>query len=144
MTSLALALALSLPTTPTTPDQPAPTSSTVVQALSEIKAQHPGWGNYYKVNKFDCSEMSAYVQDYLSRTVPLTYPVLKVGELRMDYTDPNSDQVFCHMWVETAQGDVIEAVSLEVVPILYHSWYHNTLTPVDLEEVPESELDWWR
>jgi hypothetical protein len=36
------------------------------QAINTLKDIYPKWNNYYKVGEFDCSEMSAFVHDYLN------------------------------------------------------------------------------
>jgi hypothetical protein len=105
--------------------------TSVEQALDNIKAAYPNWNASYAKQEFDCSEMSAFIYDYLKACG--FEPEIKVGRNREIMGNE------CHMWVE-CDGHVIEATGLNTVDP-FQSWY-DALDPVYME-IPDYEMDWW-
>lgn len=105
--------------------------NTVEQALCNIQAAYPYWNQSYTVNEFDCSEMSAFVYDYLKACG--LQPELKFG------WNENLDGMG-HAWV-VCQGHVIECVGLNTVDPI-RGWYDGfKCEPGD--ELGREDLDWW-
>lgn len=102
--------------------------TSVEQALGNIKAAYPDWGASYKVHEFDCSEMSAFVCDYLEACG--LEPTLRSGY--------SKELGYSHAWVE-CQGHVVECVGLNTVDS-FSDWFDYFGQDIECDA---SEWDWW-
>jgi len=103
---------------------------TVDQGLAELREAFPDWEENYIEHEFDCSEMSAFVYEYL-KCCGLE-PELKTGV--------NEEGTYAHAWVE-CQGKIIEATWLHVN--LDKSFY-NSLEEYEMSaSKAKNEIDWW-
>jgi len=104
--------------------------NTVDQALTQLNKAFPDWRSNYEPDEFDCSEMSAFVYQYL-KACGLN-PELKTGY--------NFREGYGHAWV-VCQGRVVESTWLN---INRNNAFYNNLTPCTLGgEVINNEFDWW-
>jgi hypothetical protein len=103
---------------------------TVEVALVQLNQAFPDWEANYKVNEFDCSEMSAFVDEYLD-ACGLN------AEMKTGY---NFREGYGHAWV-VCQGKTIEATWLQVNT---DKSFYDALTPCTMgPKVTANEYDWW-
>jgi hypothetical protein len=105
-----------------------PPAQSVTQAVSEMQTLYPEWQGEYKVNEFDCSEMSAMVYEYLR--CEGFKPVIMAGQ---------NSQGMGHAWVE-CDGKIIEATWPGINPDKGHYRQFNYFNPAMCDA---TEWDWW-
>ena len=111
-----------------------PKAATVEQALNNLKHEFPDWRDNYEANVFDCSEMSAFVRDYLDYCE--LKPELQVGR---GYGVWGYSGWVNHAWV-VCQGQTIECTSLKIRPASqYKDFVIIHFPPGALPD----EYDWW-
>lgn len=109
-----------------------PKVETVNQALWVLNHQFPDWYENYEEGKFDCSEMSAFVYDYLKYCG--LNPQLQHGRGRDVWGYAGWSN---HVWV-LCQNKNIECVRLQIVPDSYYKGFKLRYMPYVLYE-----NDWW-
>lgn len=111
-----------------------PKVDTVKQALWVLNHEFPDWNDNYKEGEFDCSEMSAFVRDYLNYCGLDAKIQSGRGEDVWGYPGWSN-----HAWV-ICQGQNIECTELKIEPdSLYAGFRRYTLPPSAFPE----RFDWW-
>lgn len=104
------------------------------EALEILNKIYPSWEDNYKIHKFDCSEMSAYVSYYLD--------VCGIKNKIISGYDKESDTA--HSWVEVLSEEetiIIESTSLEISEdIKYYEKFSERHTT---DYYNETQWDWW-
>lgn len=103
---------------------------TVDQGMIELRETFPDWRENYTPGEFDCSEMSAFVYEYL-KCCGLE-PEIKMGH--------DIDKGYSHAWVE-CQGKIVEATQLKISTdtAFYAEINQYTL----ISGLKGNEFDWW-
>ena len=105
--------------------------NTVDQGLTQLNKAFPDWRSNYELDEFDCSEMSAFVYEYL-KACGLN-PELKTGY--------NFKSGYCHAWL-ICGGSIVECTGLYIPQGRDLQWYAD-FTPVTLSGDTSKEFDWW-
>lgn len=122
---------------PTTATTQLPKANTVNQALTILNHQFPDWQNNYKANEFDCSEMSAFVRDYLIYCNLDAKMQCGRGENVWGYSGWSN-----HVWVVIDNNNInIECTSLKIRPDSLYTGY-TTKYQLPLGALPW-EFDYW-
>lgn len=98
-------------------------------ALDILNRAYPNWSEQYVVNEFDCSEMSAFVDDYLNFWRVDAEPICKM----------NWETQIGHRWLEV-DGKIIECTILKIVDG-DNEFYKQFTT--EIINIKEHEVDWW-
>lgn len=105
----------------------------VEEVLKIIKLIFPDWEENYKVNKFDCSEMSEFVRFFLRKAGIKSYYMQSDG--------------LWHCWVEVPLKNkeklLIEAITLRIVPKKEWDYYYQYNDVKRNPNMKKSEIDWW-
>ena len=109
------------------------TTEQVVKAISD---EYPGWSQEYKLNVFDCSEMSSYISACLDAAGVENRIVI------------GTNGTYTHAWVETADYK-IECTMLALFgdkTIYNQGWSRyvfNTYKEIPNGVTTYNQLDWW-
>ena len=103
-------------------------ANTVDEALTQLNEYFPDWRQNYKEGEFDCSEMSAFVYEYL-----------KCCGLKPEIKNGYSGN-YGHSWV-VCDGKNIQCTDLRVVS---GTRFCSSLTIREMrDDLKVTEYDWW-